>query len=98
VGLDENISGVDMVRVGNSETIAIGQQHYSTTTGFTWGDGVVASSTVQKLELNCPKSTSTSSPATKDTYWLIQVIIGQASGTYNGTNTIAALTGEAQNW
>lgn len=98
VGLDENVSGADMDQVGDSNTIAIGQQHYSTTTGFTWGDGVVASSTVQELELNCSKSTATSSPATKDTYWLIQVPGGQPSGTYSGTNTIAAITGEAQDW
>jgi hypothetical protein len=98
VGLDENVSGFNMEQVGDSNTIDIGQQHYSTTTGFLWTDGIVASSTEQELELNCQKSTSTSSPATKDTYWIIKVPGTQPSGTYNGTNTIAAITGEAQDW
>lgn len=98
VGLDENVSGDNMDEVGNSNSIAIGQQHYSTTTGFSWGDGVVASSSSQELELNCSKSTSTSSPATENTYWLIKVPVGQDSGVYNGTNTIAAIAGEAQDW
>jgi hypothetical protein len=45
VGLDENISGVDMEKAAATTTIAIGEQHYSTTTGFIWGDGVEATST-----------------------------------------------------
>jgi len=59
---------------------------------------VTASTSAQELELNCLKSTSTSSPATSSTFWVIKIPIGQGAGTYSGTNTIAAVTGEAQDW
>ena len=44
------------------------------------------------------KSTSTSSPATGDTYWLLQIPATQETGIYNGTNTIEAVTGEGDEW
>lgn len=96
IGLDQNIDGKDMAN--NGETIAIGEQHYSSTTGFAWEDGVIASTSVQELELNCAKSTSTSSPATSSTFWVIKVPDGQAGGTYVGTTTIAAKFGEPSGW
>ncbi len=96
IGLDQNIDGEDMDAGG--PTIAIGQQHYSSTTGFAWADGVIASTTVQELELNVPKSTSTSSPATSSTFWIIKVPAAQAGGTYTGTTTIAAKLGEPSGW
>jgi len=98
VGLDENLSGVDMQRQGGGDDIAIGQQHYSTSTGFAWADGATTTVGAVELELDCSKSTSTSSPATKDTYWLIKIPGAKSTGTYNGTNTIAILTSEAQGW
>jgi hypothetical protein len=96
IGLDQNIDGKDMAN--NGSTIAIGQQHYSSTTGFAWEDGVIASTTVQELEINCAKSTSTSSPATSSTFWVIKVPDAQAGGTYIGTTTIAAKFGESSGW
>lgn len=96
IGLDINIDGLDMANNGN--TIVIGQQHYSSTTGFAWADGAIASTSVQELEINCPKSISTSSPATSSAFWIIKVPAAQAGGTYTGTTTIAAKLGEPSDW
>ncbi len=98
VGMDENIDGANMESGANN--IAIGQQHYATSTAFTWDGALanIASTSVQQLELDCAKTTSTSSPATANTYWLIKISDTQVAGIYNGTNTIAALTGESAKW
>lgn len=99
VGLDQELSGVDMEKDGAPEvTIGIEQQEYSTTTGFSWGEGTSASSTPAEFELNVPKTTSTTTPETGDTYWVIKIPEGQESGTYYGTNTIAGITSATSAW
>ncbi len=98
VGLDENLSGTDMVKDGSAETIPIGAQHYSTTSGFAYWDGATTTNSATELELNCPKSTSTTTPTTSDTYWLIKVPETISTGFFHGTNTIAAITSEGQDW
>jgi len=99
VGMDENLSGVDMDKVGGGEIIPIGKQHYATTSGFDyWLEGATTTGIATELELNCPKSTSTSTPATKDTYWMILIPNAISTGVFNGTNTIAAVTSEGTDW
>lgn len=101
VGLDEELSGDDMEKDGApATTIGIEQQNYSTTTGFTWGDGsaTAASSSATEFELNCSKTTATNTPATSDTYWKIKIPSAQESGTYNGTNTVTGVTSETSTW
>jgi len=41
-----------------------------------------------EVELNCPKTTVTGSPASTSTYWYLHVPTGQAVGTYTGLDTI----------
>ncbi len=98
VGMDENLSGVNMDRVGGGGSIAIGNQHYATTSGFSYWAGTTTTVGAVELELNCPKSTSTSTPAEKDTYWLILIPNSISTGVFNGTNTIAAVTSEGTDW
>ena len=96
VGLDENLSGTDMTSGAN--TIAVTQQEHSFTDGFTYGSGTDLTTTSTEYELNCPKTTTTGSPATKKTYWLLQVPENTPPGTYSGTNTIEGVTGESADW
>jgi len=101
VELDEELSGVDMPKDGAPETtIAIAQQEYSTSTGFAWGgaSSTAASVTPTEFELNCSKTTSTTTPATADTYWKIKIPDAQESGTYNGTNTVTGVMSETSTW
>lgn len=96
VGLDENLSGTDMTSGAN--TIAVGQQEHSFTSGFSYGTGTDLTTTSTEYELNCPKTTNTANPATKKTYWLLQVPSDTPAGTYSGTNTIEGVTGESADW
>jgi len=98
VGLDENLSGTDMEQQSGPETIVIEKQHYSTSSIFNYWDGVTTTATATEFELDCLKSTSTSSPAQKNTYWKILIPDAISTGVFNGTNTIAAVTSEGQEW
>ncbi len=96
VGLDENLSGTDMTDGG--ETIAVSQQVYNLSTGEGWTSGTALSADATEVELNCAKTTTTGSPASANTYWYLRVPDGQAAGTYTGTTTVAAVTGESASW
>jgi len=97
VGLDNEISGLNMTSGGN--TIIIDQQHASTTSGFAWSTGITATTTpAQELEIDCKKTTATNTAATSSTYWLIKIPGTQAAGTYSGTNTITGVTNETSTW
>jgi hypothetical protein len=96
VGLDENLSGADMTDGGN--TIVVGQQHYNLTASEGWTNGTALTTGATEVELNCSKTTTTGSPATANTYWVLRVPDGQIAGTYSGTNTIAGVTGESGSW
>ena len=96
VGLDETLYGVDMS--SGSDTIAVSQQHYNLSSGLGWGNGTALGYTPGvEVELNCPKTT-TDTPATKNTYWVLRVPDPQAAGSYSGTNTISGVTGESSGW
>ena len=96
-GLDPDYSGTDMASGGN--TIVAGQQKYDFTGGKVWGsmDYTLSNSATQE-PLHCTKTTNHSSPSTKPTYWRIQIPSSQASGSYTGTNTIAADASAPGNW
>lgn len=109
VGLDERLTGQSMCITyatglpcpnSASSTIAEENQRYSATTSSSFAAATpLSSTTLQELEADVPKSTSTSSPATDDTYWGIAVPIAiQLAGNYKGENTIYAITGESSNW
>lgn len=104
VGLDENLYGADMCTTYPScsgsatDTIAVANQHYATST-VAYASGAALATTTQPLELNAPKSTSTSSPATTNTYWGIQIPPALTlSGEYIGENTIMGVVGESADW
>ncbi len=96
VGLDVELSGTDMTSGGN--TIAVSYQEHSFTSGFSYGNGTDLSTSATEYELNCPKTTTTGSPASKAIYWLLEVPDGTPPGTYTGTNTIAGVTSESDDW
>lgn len=97
VGVDENLSGADMSD-GVAHTIAVGQQRYNLIASQAWSAGVALTTGATEAELDCAKTTTTGSPATANTYWLLKVPDTQYAATYSGNVTIAGLLGEAANW
>lgn len=109
VGLDENLDGSDMCTTflspncaggDSTNTIFVNNQQYATTTtSVPYGSGTSLSGTPTEFELNVPKSTSTTTPATKDTVWGIAVPSTiTLAGNYTGTTTITAVVGESVDW
>jgi len=98
VGLDEDLSGTDMTLAGDGESISVSQQVYNLTSGLGWSSGTALTTSAVEVELNCAKTTVTASPETANTYWYLRVPEGTTAGTYNGTNTIAGVTGESTDW
>lgn len=94
-----------------TSTIPEWRQQFSTTTyaydaDATEGGGFLdsmikqlSSTTLQEVEINIGKTTATSTPQTKDTYWGIAVPIAiTLAGNYQGLNTFYAKTAEAIDW
>ncbi len=107
-GLDQSLDGESMCinfAVGNecissaSSTIPESEQEFATSS-VAYGSGTnLSSSTPQELELNVPKSTSTTTPNSGVTYWGINVPIAiTLAGSYTGLNTFTAVTSEAGQW
>ncbi len=108
LGIDQNLSGESMCPTyatgfdcpnSATSTIPESEQVYGTST-VSYAAGVALSSTtVTELELNGPKSTSTTTPSTANTFWGIR-IPGTISfaGSYTGENTFYAVAGEASHW
>lgn len=85
VPLDVNASGTDMTWSGNN--IGVSQQHWSTTTGFIWDDGIALGATSTLIELESGKPTQSPSNATDDIYWKLKVPLDKkGGGPYEGTN------------
>lgn len=106
-GIDQAVEGDSMCgtySVGTpcapsaTSTIPEDQQQFATTT-YAYGSplAITLSSTTQnEVELNVPKSTSTSTPATGVTYWGIAVPASiTLAGSYEGLNTFYAVTDES---
>ncbi len=107
-GIDQNLSGESMCtnfsiltkcKSSATSTIAESYQQFATSS-LAYGSGqTLSSSTVTQLELNVPKSTSTTTPNSGVTYWGIAVPgTITLAGAYTGLNTIAAITGEPAEW
>jgi len=93
VGLDETLYGTklcnDYPGCAGDDDIAIAQQVYNLTQGQGWSGGIaLLADPGIEVELNCPKTTVTGSPASTSTYWYLHVPTGQAVGSYTGLDTI----------
>jgi hypothetical protein len=108
VGLDQTIYGSDMCttypgcNVGsNTSTISIDNQKFATSS-VAYGSAAAFTATSSPgslLDINILKTTSTSTPQQKTTYWGIQIPITiTLSGDYTGQNTVIGVKGEAQSW
>lgn len=108
--LDQEVEGeamCDSFAVGNecvtssTSTIAENNQQFSSTT-FSYGAPgavILSSSTVNEVELDIVKTTSTSTFETGDTFWGIAVPgTITLAGSYRGLNTFYAVTSEADEW
>ncbi len=108
VGLDKTVSGSSMctsytnsTSCPNSSTSTINAQEQVFATGtVAYASGVALSSTtVQEIEINVPKSTSTSTQATNNAYWGIRVPVSVTyAGDYYGSNVFYAVVGESAFW
>lgn len=96
VGLDEEVSGTNMASGGNS--ILVSYQKYALASSTAYASAVALSTGATEIELNCQKTTTTGSPATKSTWWGIEIPAGTIAGSYTGTNTLTAVKGETANW
>ncbi|MDD5164295.1 MAG: DUF2341 domain-containing protein [Patescibacteria group bacterium] len=89
VSLDVTLYGVNMTSGGNN--IAVGKQKYALATSTAYASGtsllVDPGATAQ---LNCCKTFSSGSKATKDIWWGLEVPSPQAVGTYTGSITFSA--------
>jgi len=85
--IDIQLSGTDMTWSGN--TIGVGQQKYSASSGFDWEtEGTALTTGSVCHELSSGKPTDSPSNATEYTYWKLKVPTGKpAGGPYSGTNT-----------
>ncbi|MEN9920303.1 MAG: hypothetical protein RL538_196 [Candidatus Parcubacteria bacterium] len=107
-GLDQRVEGESMCgtfAIGNecnpssTSTIPESQQQFSSST-FSYGAGVtLSSSTVKEVELDVPKTTSTTTLQSGVTYWGIGVPLSiSLAGAYTGQNTFYAKTAEEADW
>ena len=90
-GIDIQISGTNLT--DGSNTIAVGEQKYATTT-FAYGSCSICqflTGSATNVDLNIPKPTSTSTPQASDVYWGINIPDGTAATLHTGTNTFIAV-------
>ncbi len=109
-GIDQEVLGESMCgtfAVGNdcepsaTSTIPESEQRLSSTSLSYLSPLAVtlSSTTYQEVELDVPKSTSTSTPSNGVTYWGIAVPVSiTLAGNYQGLNTFTAVTAEANDW
>jgi len=99
IGLDEGLTGSllcnDWDTCAGSDDIDVVYQHYSLTSGLAWDAMTPLYSTSTPVELNCPKTTLTGTPESKDNYFVLKVPVNQGTGTYTGQNAIIGTTDEA---
>jgi hypothetical protein len=112
VGLDKDVQGSSMCSTytnlapclpSDTSTIPEYEQVFATssvayTTAEGWGN-TLSSTTPKEIEINVPKSTSTSTQAERSAYWGIRVPgTITFAGAYTGQNIFTAILGEAANW
>ncbi len=108
VGLDKDVTGESMcttytnlVNCPNSATSTIPEsEQVFGTSSVPYAQGTpLSSTTAQEIEINVPKSTSTSTATTANAYWGINVPgTITFAGDYYGENTFTARVGESVNW
>ncbi len=88
--IDVKLSGTNMTWSGN--TILVGQQKYSVSSGFNWEtEGAALTGTATCHELSSGKPTQSPTNATENVYWKLKVPTGKsAGGPYTGSNTFDA--------
>ncbi|MEK7638663.1 MAG: hypothetical protein AAB388_00735 [Patescibacteria group bacterium] len=109
-GLDQEVEGESMCgtfAIGSecapsaTSTIPESEQQFASTS-LAYNSPlaiILSSSTVQEVELDVAKTTSTSTPSSGVTYWGISVPISiTLAGSYQGLNTFYAVTAEATDW
>ncbi|MEI7579930.1 MAG: hypothetical protein WCJ58_07935 [bacterium] len=106
VGINLDISGTDMCTsftppsTCSGATIALANQKYAyNVTQFTWSSQgtILTGSPVLELVL-IPKTTVTALKANKKILWGINIPMTVTAGTYNGQNTLSAVTSGSSNW
>ncbi len=112
VGLDENLYGDTMCTnwtapdscdaggINPASEIPIGQQKIATSSiAYTASVTLTSSSSPTAVTINVPKTTATSSPQTKNTFWGIAIPISiTLAGNYTGQNTITGVKSAPANW
>lgn len=97
VGLDQELSGTDM-ESPEENTIGVQYQRYALASSTAYASGTSLSTTATEVTINVLKTISASSPASKNTWWGIEIPSGTLPGTYSGENTITALKSDSGNW
>jgi hypothetical protein len=108
VGLDKEVTGESMCPTYTpstpcpnslTSTIPVYEQVFATGTVAYAAGTPLSSSTAQEIEINVPKSISTSTPTTSNAYWGIRVPSAiTVAGAYTGENTFYAILGETNEW
>jgi hypothetical protein len=113
IGIDQLLDGEDMCTdytvfdscydpspATATSTIFVEQQVYGTSSvAYSDAKNTQLLAAATELELNVPKSTVTSTPATASIYWGIAIPNTiQLSGSYTGQNTFTVQPGEATDW
>lgn len=113
VGMDESLYGDTMCKSwsgpdscdaindpGHTQTITVGNQHFATSsTSFAASTALTSSSSPSSLALHVPKTTATSSPQSKNTWWGANVPSTiTVAGNYKGQDTITAVVSNPTYW
>ncbi len=108
LGLDQRLQGESMCPTyttsahcnnSSSSTVDASEQVYGTTTSAYAAGFALSSTTIQELELNVQKSTTTTGSATGNTYWGIRIPgTITLAGDYTGENTFYGINGESSDW
>lgn len=114
VGLDENLygdtmctnwSGADTCDTKHplpaaTSTIPVNNQKFATSTvAYAAATALTSSSSPTFFALNVPKTTSTTSPQSRDTLWAINIPVAiTLAGSYSGQNTIIAAKSSSAFW
>lgn len=108
VGLNQTLQGDDMCTTFTgttlcqpyaTSTIPADQQKFATSSVSYATGTALSSTTALQLDVKVPKTTSTSSPQTKNTFWGIHIPNAiTLAGDYLGRNTLIGVTSSAADW
>ena len=108
VGLDKDVTGESMCTnytnaspcaVSATSTIPESEQVFATTKTAYSSATPLSSSTPQVVQINVPKSTGTTTPASANAYWGIRVPgTITFAGDYTGENTFTAIVSNSSEW